>query len=110
MAAPLHTIPVSDMNAMMASSTPEPLAAQAPPKKARKSRKKKQSNDGDEKTNELPPRPKGPPPAGTLRWLKHVAEFKENNPFLCSGKSGAQIVKLARETYVPKAKCEACNK
>lgn len=97
--------------ASIATHITNPATEEAKAPKAKKSKKKKTKTEPTIMDGEfVVPRPKNPPPAGTVRWLKHVADFKANNQALCAGKSGAQIVKLARETYTPKPKCEACHR
>ena len=53
---------------------------------------------------------KGPTPPGLRRWIAHVKQFRIDNPDLVKGKSCSEVSKLAKETYVGRAKCTKCGK
>lgn len=60
----------------------------------------------EEKEREKASRVKRPPNG----WMKHLAQFREQNTEFCKGRSSIEVTKAARATYTERSKCPTCGK
>lgn len=92
----LHTTENNDLSGIATPEWIEPTTTTKSKSKKRKKATQDESANGE---------PKKPHP-----WQAHLKQFRANHPDKCTGKSCAQISRIARDSYKPREKCASCGK